>query len=333
MRNVEVGGAKMSVIGLGTWQYGSRDWGYGDSYATTTAKEITLRALDLGINLIDTAEAYGFGRSERIIGETLGDRRDEAFIATKIFPVLPIAPIVEQRAKASIKRLRTNVIDLYQIHWANPIVGDASAMEGMRRLIDGGLVRHAGVSNYSLDRWQSAERELGGPILSNQVSFSLVDRRPISRGLVEFAQGHGRVIIAYSPLAQGLLGGRYDASNRPSGAARRLNPLFLEENLERAAPLIDALRGIAASHQCKPAQVALAWLIRMPNVVAIPGASSVEQLESNAAAAEIELTDAENAQLTEAAEGFEPAFDRVAAVREVAESVVGGLRERLGLAE
>lgn len=331
MRYVEVGGARMSVIGLGTWQFGSRDWGYGDSYATTTAKEITVRALDLGINLIDTAEAYGFGRSERIIGETLGDRRDEAFIATKIFPVLPLAPIVEQRAKASLKRLHTNVIDLYQIHWANPIVGDASAMEGMRRLTDTGLVRHAGVSNYQLDRWRSAEEALGGPILSNQVSFSLVDRRPLTKGLVEFAQQEGRVIIAYSPLAQGLLGGRYDSENRPSGAARKLNPLFLPDNLRRATPLIDALHGIAATHQCKPAQVALAWLIRIPNIVAIPGASSVEQLESNAAAAEVELSDSENTQLTEAAERFEPDLDRVAAVREMAESVVGGLRERLGL--
>ena len=329
MRYVEVGGARVSAIGLGTWQFGSRDWGYGDEYASTTAKQITLRALDLGINLIDTAEIYGFGRSERIVGETLDGRRDEAFIATKILPVLPLAPIVEQRARGSLMRLRTNVIDLYQVHWPNPVVSDTNAMTGMRRLLDAGLVRHAGVSNYSLARWQSAERALGGPILSNQVRFNLAERRPLL-DLVPFAKSEGRIVIAYSPLAQGLLGGRYDANNRPTGAARRFNALFLPENLERATPLIEALRDIASSHQSRPAQIALAWLLRRPNVVAIPGASSVEQLESNAAAAEIELTDSEDAQLEQAAERFEP-IEGLGAVRGVAESLVGAVRERLGL--
>jgi aryl-alcohol dehydrogenase-like predicted oxidoreductase len=331
MRYVEVGGAKLSVIGLGTWQFGSREWGYGAEYVDRTAREITIRALDLGITLMDTAEAYGFGRSERTLGATLEEtgRRDEAFLATKIFPVAPVATVVESRAKSSAKRLRTNVIDLYQIHWPNPLVGDASAMTGMRRIVDSGLVRHAGVSNYALDRWQRAEEAFGGPILSNQVSFSLIERRPL-RELVPFAQERGRVIIAYSPLAQGVLGGKYDAQTRPVGMARRMNPLFLAENLERAEPLIDALREIAKSHQVKPAQVALAWLVRMPNVVAIPGASSVEQVEFNAAAAEVVLTDGEASQLLEAAERFEPVAG-VERARGLAESLVGTVRERLGL--
>jgi aryl-alcohol dehydrogenase-like predicted oxidoreductase len=202
-------------------------------------------------------------------------------------------------------------------------------MTGMRRIVDSGLVRYAGVSNYPLERWQRAEQAFGGPVLSNQVSFSLVERRPL-RDLVPFAQEHGRVIIAYSPLAQGLLGGRYDSTNRPAGAARRMNPLFLPENLERAEPLIDALREIAKTHQCKPAQVALAWLVRMPNVVAIPGASSVEQLESNAAAAELELSDGEAAQLLGAAERFDPVAG-IERARGLAESLVGTVRERLRL--
>ncbi len=332
MRYVEVGGAKLSAIGLGTWQFGSREWGYGAEYADKTAREITIRALDLGITLIDTAEAYGFGRSERTLGATLDEtgRRDEAFLATKIFPAMPLAPIVEGRAKASAKRLRTSVIDLYQVHWPNPVVADAYAMTGMRRIVDSGLVKHAGVSNYSLDRWKGAEQAFGGPVLSNQVSFSLIERGPLKH-LVPFAQEQGRVVIAYSPLAQGVLGGKYDAQTRPVGVARRMNPLFLPDNLERAEPLIDALREIAASHQCKPAQVALAWLIRMPNVVAIPGASSVEQVEFNAAAAEVDLTDAEAAQLLEAAERFEPVAG-TARARGLAESAVGLVRERLGLA-
>jgi len=329
MRYVEAGGDKMSVIGLGCWQFGSWDWGYGDTYAQSTSIEIMHRALDLGVNLVDTAELYGFGRSEKIVGRAIADRRDDVFLATKIVPLLPIAPIVEQRAKSSITRMRVDKIDLYQIHWPNPLVSDGTAMTGMRRLIDSGLVRHAGVSNYPLSRWMSADRALGLPVLSNQVRMSLVDRRPLV-DLVPFAKSEGRIVIAYSPLAQGLLGGRYDAHNLPSGTARRSNPLFLPENLERATSLIDAIREIAASHQCTPAQIALAWVIRHPNVVAIPGASSVEQVEANVAAAEIDLTDSESSQLEEAADAFEP-IRGAAAFREMAEQAVSGLRGRLGL--
>ncbi len=324
---MEVGGARLSVIGLGTWQFYAPEWGYGRKYADEVAGPLVRRALDLGINLIDTAEIYGLGRSERILGEALGDRREEAFVATKIMPVLPLSAIVEQRARASLKRLGTDRIDLYQMHWPNPVVSDGPAMTGMRRLLDGGLVKHAGVSNYGLGRWQSAELALGGPVLSNQVRFNLVDRRPLI-DLVPFAHSEGRLVIAYSPLAQGLLGGRYDADHLPSGAIRRANPLFHPESLERATPLIDALRDIAKTHQCKPAQVALAWVIRHPNVVAIPGASSVEQLEGNAAAAELDLSDAEAAQLTGAAELFEPVRG-AAVVRGLAEGAVGAVRARL----
>lgn len=329
MRYVEVGGARVSVIGLGTWQFYAPEWGYGRSYANDVAGPLVERALDLGITLIDTAEIYGLGRSERILGQALGDRRDEAFIATKITPVMPLAPIVEQRARASLRRLRTDRIDLYQLHWPSPFVGDGPAMNGMRRLVDQGVVRHVGVSNYRLARWQSAELALGGPVLSNQVRFNLVDRRPLA-DLVPFAHSEGRLVIAYSPLAQGLLGGRYDVSNRPSGAVRRANPLFLPSNLERAAPLIEALREVAKTHQSTPAQIALAWVIRRPNVVAIPGASSIEQLEANAAAAEVQLTDAEDAQLSDAAEQFEPVRGAAAVARGVAESLVGAVRGRVG---
>jgi aryl-alcohol dehydrogenase-like predicted oxidoreductase len=328
MRYVEAGGVKLSAIGLGTWQFGSIDWGYGRDYARTTARDITKRALDLGINLFDTAELYGFGRSERILGEALGPQRDEAFVATKIAPVMPLAPIVEQRARASLKRLGTDRIDLYQVHAPNPVVPDGPTMAGMRRLIDEGLVLNAGVSNYGLARWKKADAALGEPVLSNQVSFSLVQRAP-EKELIPFAQDNDRIVIAYSPLAQGLLGGRYDADNRPAGIARRMNPLFLPENLERASGLIQALRDIALARSVRPAQIALAWVIRRPNVVAIPGASSVEQLEFNAAAADIELTADEDFRLTSEAERFEP-VGGVARARGLAESLVGTVRARFG---
>lgn len=305
MRYVEVGSTRLSVIGLGTWQFGSREWGYGNDYAERDAVEITQRALELGINLIDTAEIYAFGRSERIVGRAISGRRGDAFVATKVFPVLPLASIVEQRARASVKRLGIDAIDLYQVHWPNPVVPIGETMKGLAAVQRDGVARHVGVSNFTLAQWQSAEAALGAPVLSNQVQYSLAARAPDRGGMVEWAQANDRLVIAYSPLAQGFLSAKWDGTTIPGGV-RSSNALFLAENIERGRPLLDALREVAAAHGATPAQVALAWLIRKPNVVAIPGASSVRQLEANAAAADIDLTDDEDARLTEASDSFDP---------------------------
>jgi aryl-alcohol dehydrogenase-like predicted oxidoreductase len=312
---------KVSKIGLGTWQFGSREWGYGDAYARSEAKAIVRRALELGVTLFDTAEIYGFGRSERILGEALGDDLESVFLATKILPVLPIAPVVEQRAVASAARLGVRKLDLYQVHQPNPAVRDGTIMRGMGALQRTGLVDEVGVSNYSLRRWMAAEEALGSRVLSNQVRYSLADRRP-ERDLVPYAEAYGRVIIAYSPLAQGLLSGRYDASNRPANPVRANSALFLPENLRMATDLVAALRRIADAHSATPSQIALAWLIRNPVVVAIPGASTVAQLERNAAAADIDLSDEEYKLLKDESDRFRPVTGRAA---------VGSLiRNRLG---
>ena len=302
---------RISKIGLGTWQFGAKEWGYGEGYAGSVARDITRRAVDLGITLFDTAEVYGLGRSERILGEALGMRRESVFLATKLLPILPVAPVVEQRAVASANRLGTRLLDLYQVHGPNPLVSDGTTMRGMRALQRVGLVAEVGVSNYSLARWQAAEAALGARVLSNQVRYSLVDRAP-EKDLLPFAAGADRVVIAYSPLAQGLLSGRYDRFNRPANRVRAGNPLFLPENLDRANELIEVLREVADAHQATPAQVALAWVIRHPAVTAIPGASSVEQLESNVAAADIELPDDEYAALSAASDRFRPVAGRAA---------------------
>jgi aryl-alcohol dehydrogenase-like predicted oxidoreductase len=306
MRYLGVGTAKeISKIGLGTWQFGSREWGYGDRYADQAARDIVRRALQLGVTLFDTAEIYGFGRSERILGQALGEDRERVFLATKIFPVLPVAPVVEQRAVASANRLGARHLDLYQVHQPNPLVRDGTIMRGMRALQRVGLIGEVGVSNYSLQRWRAAEDALGSPVLSNQVCYSLVARSP-ERDLLPYAQQRGRVVLAYSPLAQGLLSGRYDQDNRPANRVRAANPMFLPGNLARAAELLAALREVADAHSATPAQIALAWVIRHPAVAAIPGASSVEQLERNAAAADIDLTDGQYQALAAAAARFRP---------------------------
>jgi aryl-alcohol dehydrogenase-like predicted oxidoreductase len=296
---------RISRIGLGAWQFGSAEWGYGRDYAEQEARAIVRRAVELGVTLFDTAEIYGFGRSERILGAAIGEDRESVFLATKLFPLLPVAPVVEQRAVASANRLGTRRLDLYQVHQPNPVVRDGTIMRGMRALQRVGLVSEVGVSNYSLDRWRAAEHALGSRVLSNQVRYSLVDRSP-EQYLLPFAESTGHIVIAYSPLAQGLLSGKYDRDHRPANRIRASNPLFLPENLDRAGDLIATLREVADAHAATPAQIALAWVIHHPAVVAIPGASSVGQLESNVAAADIDLTEDEYQALHAAAARFRP---------------------------
>ncbi|MBD8080409.1 aldo/keto reductase [Cellulosimicrobium arenosum] len=305
MRTLDIGTrVPASVIGLGTWQFGSKEWGYGDDFVER-AGEIVRRALDLGVTFFDSAELYGFGRSERILGEALGDRREDAVVATKIFPLLPVAPVVEQRAVASADRLGVQRLDLYQVHQANPVVRDGTTMRGMAALQRTGLVDQVGVSNYPLQRWQEAELALGGPVMTNQVQYSLVHRDP-EQDLLPWAREQGRVVVAYSPLGQGVLSGRYTPENRPQNSVRRANPLFWPENLERVVPLVDALREVGDAHDLTPAQAALAWVVARPGVLAIPGASSVEQLEKNVEAGSVTLAEDEVAALDHASAAFRP---------------------------
>lgn len=316
-------GRRISAIGLGTWQFGSREWGYGAAYDEGEAARIVRRALELGVTLFDTAELYGFGRSERILGAALraaGADPATTVVATKIFPVLPVAPVVEQRAVASAGRLGVRRIDLYQVHQPNPVIKDATTMRGMRALQEVGLVDQVGVSNYTLERWRAAEAALGAPVLSNQVEYSLTHPGPAA-DLIPYARREGRLIIAWSPLAQGLLSGKYDEAHRPAGGVRAMNPLFLPGNLRRAGELLATLREVASAHQATPAQVALAWVLRHGCVAAIPGASSVEQLEHNVAAADLELADGEIAALGAASQAFRPVGGPRAAVSMMRERI------------
>jgi aryl-alcohol dehydrogenase-like predicted oxidoreductase len=167
-------------------------------------------------------------------------------------------------------------------------------MPRFKKLVDAGLVAHIGVSNFSATGWQDAERAAGMPVLTNQVQFSLAHRSPLVE-IVPYAQEHGRIVIAYSPLGQGLLSGRYIES-APSNF-RRVRSDFRARSRRAYAPLIAKLQEIGKRHSATPAQVALAWLVNKPNVVAIPGASSVAQLEENIAAADLILDPEETAQL------------------------------------
>ena len=331
MRYLEVGAGKhISKIGLGTHQFGSPDWGYGDRYAGHEARAIVRRALELGVTLFDTAEIYGFeasriarravvegvalsdlaripgfGRGEQILGHALGDMRESAFVATKFYPGIPAVPVPEQRAVASANRLGLRHLDLYQVHQPDHIAPSSTVMPGIRALQQVGMVGEVGVSNASMDRWRAAEQALGSRVLTDQIGYSLITRTA-ERDVLPFAESHGRVVIASRPLEQGLLTGKYDRAHRPTNPIRAAAPLFLPQNLERSRDLIAALREVADAHSATPGQVALAWVIRHPVVAAIPGASSVEQLESNVAAADIDLADDEYRTLQLASDRFHP---------------------------
>jgi aryl-alcohol dehydrogenase-like predicted oxidoreductase len=302
MRYLDVGtGRKISQIGLGTWQFGSNEWSYGPSYTEHEAGRIVRRAVELGVTFFDTAQLYGTGQSERILGGALGTDSDSVFVATKMFPIVPPSLLMRRRAAASARRLGVTRLDLYQLHWPNPLAGDRSVMRAMRRLQRDGEIAEVGVSNYSLAQWQAAEQALGSRVLSNQVEYHLLARTP-EADLLPFAQQRGRLIIAHSPLARGLLAGNYHKGNLPANPVRASSALFYPENLDRAEDLLNVLRDVAQAHAATLAQVALAWVIRHPAVVAIPGASSVEQLEVNVAAAEIDLRDDEFQALNVASE-------------------------------
>jgi aryl-alcohol dehydrogenase-like predicted oxidoreductase len=298
MRCIDIEGLRLSRIGLGTWQVGTREWGYGERYATITAPALIRRAAELGVTMLDTAEAYGPARSERIIGETLAtlpaDLRDRLVVATKFTPVAPAEPIVAWQVGGSRRRLRVDAIDLLYVHWKNPFVSARRVMQAVRPLLETGVVRHAGVSNFTLAQWQEAERALRRPVVANQVQLSLAAPDAID-DLVPWAAANGRVVVAYSPLGQGVLAGRTSfpgtfGVGRPQGmmASRR--------------PGIDALRAVlgqvAKVHGATTAQVSLAWVLAHPNTIAIPGARTIAQLEENAAAADLTLDEDEVARLT-----------------------------------
>jgi aryl-alcohol dehydrogenase-like predicted oxidoreductase len=306
MRYVDVDGMRVSRIGLGAWQFGSREWGYGESYATETAPALVRRALDLGITMIDTAEAYGPARSERIIRDALATipdaEQDGLVVATKFMPIAPAEPVVAWQARGSRRRLGVDALDLYYAHWPNPFVSPRRTMQSVRPLLAEGVVRRVGVSNHSLGAWQEAERALRAPVIANQVRFSLASPGPAS-DLVPYAAANARLVVAYSPLAQGLLArdGAPPTGTSPRGFRSR-DPRFRAAGDGRLAPLTDAIHAIAAAHGATPAQVALAWLLSHPNTVAIPGARTVEQLEENAAAADLDLAADQIARLTALAE-------------------------------
>ncbi|GBC69418.1 putative oxidoreductase [archaeon HR01] len=281
-------GLRISRIALGTWQFGSRQWGYGVSYSRADCVEALRAAVEHGVNLVDTAEIYGSGLSEEIVGEAVKGLRERVVIATKVSPLNLTYDGVIKACGRSLRRLGVKTIDLYQIHHPNPLIPISGTMKAMEKLVEMGWISYIGVSNFSLKRLIKAQEALRREeIVSNQVKYNLLER-DVERELLPYAEREGLTILAYSPLAQGLLTGKYTRERQPRDLIRKVNLLFA--NMERVEPVLAKLRELAGRMGVEPGQIALRWLISRENVSAIVGVKNVGQALSAAASSDIDLS-------------------------------------------
>jgi aryl-alcohol dehydrogenase-like predicted oxidoreductase len=283
----------MTKLGIGTWQWGDRQtWGYGRGYGEADIRAAFHAAVEAGITLFDTAEIYGGGESERLLGRCLRASTADLQVATKFFPfpwrVFQRGSLVAA-LRASLQRLGVERVSLYQIHWPLPLVpGDVWADE-LAEAVHAGLVDAVGVSNYgvrNLRRMHTALAKRGIELASNQIDYSLLQRKHERDGLIRACAALHVRVIAYSPLAMGLLSGKYSPEHPPSGVRR----WRAGAKLHRAAGLMPTIQSIGAAHGGRtPSQVALNWLMAH-GALPIPGAKSAQQALENAGALGWQLT-------------------------------------------
>ncbi len=294
----------ISPLGIGTWQWGDRFWGYGQgSYTDDDLHAVFMESLRAGINFFDTAESYGGGRSEILLGQSLRSSGQQPVVATKFMPYpWRISRTNLMRfLKNSLKRLGLNRVDLYQIHWPFPPVPVETWAEALADAVGAGLTQAVGVSNYNLNQMRRSYQVLAKhniPLASNQVRFNLLSRHPEKNGLLQACNEMGVTLIAYSPLAQGLLSGKYTPQN-PIQGTRGLRHNRL---LGQVQPLIGLMREIGQAHSGKsPAQIALNWVMAK-KAVPIPGAKNLRQCQETIGAMGWSLTESEVAALDEASD-------------------------------
>ncbi len=256
---------RVPIIGMGTWAMGNRTAGEERAAELEALK----RGIDLGMTLIDTAEMYGYGKSERLVAEAVLNRRDDVFIATKVSPEHFHHDDMLKSCEASLQRLSVKSIDLYQLHWPNPRIPIAETMRAMEKLVSQGKIRYIGVSNFSVEETMGAQESLSkNEIVSNQVMYSLTSRS-IEHSLLSYCEREKITIIAYSPLNTGRL---------PQG---RIPKEILEK------------------YNATPAQIMLKWLVQKETVIAIPKAAQAKHVEENAEAANVNLSASDYKRLSE----------------------------------
>ncbi|MBD2020229.1 aldo/keto reductase [Leptolyngbya sp. FACHB-36] len=298
-------GPVVPALGIGTWQWGDKlFWSYGRDYGADQVREAFHAAVESGITFFDTAEIYGSGDSERLIGQFLRETSQPIQIATKYFPWFWRwnAEAVSDALTVSLNRLGVDRVALYQVHMPfDFLMGKRTLMNALADEVERGRIEAIGVSNYSADQMRRAHDYLaarGIPLAVNQVRYSLITRQIETNGILDSARELGITILAYSPLAQGLLTGKYSADRAEKAeGARRLDNRFSREGLEKIAPVINALQEIGSAHQRTPAQVALNWLMAQ-GAVPIPGAKNANQAKQNAGALGWNLTPEEVERLS-----------------------------------
>jgi aryl-alcohol dehydrogenase-like predicted oxidoreductase len=299
---------RVAPLGVGTWQWGDRYWRFGGEYGLPDVEAAYRASREAGIDFFDTAEIYGRGTSERIVGALAGPEqaRGRVVVATKFAP-LPLrwtARHVAQALDASLKRLGMSRVDLYQIHWPYSLMRIDTLMQALADQVEAGKVRAVGVSNYSVRQMHQAHAVLarrGLPLASNQVHYSLLHRAPERNGVLGACRELDVRLIAYSPLEQGILTGKYHRGTPPPAGFRGMSGAvgaYRPSTLRASLPLIERLEQIGAAHGGKtPSQVALNWLMRR-GALPIPGAKTAAQAAANAGALGWDLTDEEVEQLT-----------------------------------
>ena len=279
-------------LGIGTWSWGDRlFWGYGSDYGESEVERAFEAAVEQGATFVDTAEVYGLGESERLIGRFLKRTSQPVQIATKYFP-LPWrfnGQAVADTLSDSLERLQVEQVALYQVHMPfSFLMSQKTLMEALAQEVKRGRILTVGVSNYSAEQMEEAYELLaqhGVPLAVNQVHYSLLTRKIEQNGILELARKLGVTILAYSPLDQGLLTGKYTPENSSIvQGARKLDPRFSTAGLSKLEPIVSKLKQLGDKYDKTPAQVALNWLVVQDNVIPIPGAKNAKQAQDNGGA-------------------------------------------------
>jgi methylglyoxal reductase len=324
MREIGASGVKASAVGLGTWAIGGWMWGGTDEAESISAIQASL---DAGVTLIDTAPAYGLGRSEEIVGKALKGRRDQAVIATKCGLVWhtqkgrhffdqdgkPVHRYLGRDAifhevEESLKRLGTDHIDLYITHWQDPTTEVSETMDALKDLKTAGKIRAIGASN--LDAGDLKAYIAAGGLDAIQERFSMIDRE-IEKELLPLTTANGISTLSYSSLALGLLSGVIGPDRVFSGDDQRKdNPRFSTGNRRKVAGFAEAVRPVADQHRASVAQIVIAWTLSQPGVTfALCGARNPAQAKDNARAGEIRLSPEEHSTIDRAITAWLSAMD------------------------
>jgi aryl-alcohol dehydrogenase-like predicted oxidoreductase len=313
-RHLGASGIVVPPMGVGVWSWGDKSfWGYGQDY---TREDVTLAykaCLDTGLNFFDTAEMYGRGESERILGKCIREDGRPVIIASKFAPLpnrLSARSLLEA-LDASLERLNVKTMDLYQIHWPYSLIGVDALMDALAQAVHSGKVRAVGVSNYGANLMRRAHARLARhdiPLASNQVHYNLIHRKPEKNGVLDACRELNVALIAYSPLEQGLLTGKYRivAGQVISVTGpRRFTPAFRTSQRRKIEPLLQTMEDIATAHSKTIGQVALNWLLSKDEcIIPIPGAKNVRQASENAGAIGWRLSSEEFKQIDLASQPF-----------------------------